>query len=362
MNTKTFIRFWLVFFGIQLVATYITKASTGLTIIGISIFLALALRPLVQKLNAFLGRHLGVDKNHKTASAVIAYSLIVITFSAIIITVGPVFINETVSFIKHLPETFEQSVGGWNGINEFGRSIGINDLQAEISKNLINFSNQIVGNLPSTVVTSISTVGDILAKSIFVLVLTLLFMLEGPEIMQIFWNSLRGKKEDDKSVSVMRRVVSRMANVVSTFVSRQAIVALIDGIAVMLLVFVLALIFQFSATLAIPMGLFAFVFYLIPMFGQVISACLISLILAFTNPISALTFMIIYIVYAQVENNFIAPKIQGDALKLPAVVILSAMIIGMYMFGLLGALISIPIAGCIRILVDEYPNIKAARE
>ena len=66
------------------------------------------------------------------------------------------------------------------------------------------------------------------------------------------------------------------------------------------------------------------------------------------------------IVYAQIENNVIAPKIQGNALNLQPVVILSAIVIGMYMFGLLGAIIAIPIAGCIRVLIDEYPNIKKA--
>ena len=70
--------------------------------------------------------------------------------------------------------------------------------------------------------------------------------------------------------------------------------------------------------------------------------------------------MVVYIIYAQVENNFIAPKIQGSALNLPAVVILCAITIGMYMFGLLGAIIAIPIAGCIKVLVEEYPNIRAA--
>ena len=40
--------------------------------------------------------------------------------------------------------------------------------------------------------------------------------------------------------------------------------------------------------------------------------------------------------------------------------ILCAIVIGMYMFGLLGAIIAIPIAGCIRVLIDEYPNIKVA--
>ena len=87
-----------------------------------------------------------------------------------------------------------------------------------------------------------------------------------------------------------------------------------------------------------------------------------TLILFFSSPLAALVFAIIYIIYAQIENNIISPKIQGDALHLQPVVILCAIIIGMYMFGLLGAIIAIPIAGCIRVLVDEYPNIKAARK
>ena len=104
----------------------------------------------------------------------------------------------------------------------------------------------------------------------------------------------------------------------------------------------------------------AALFYLIPMFGQIISVCLVVVILAISSPVAAIIFALVYIIYAQIENNVIAPKIQGSALKLPAVVILGSMIIGMYMFGLLGAIIAIPIAGCIRVLIEEYPKIKSA--
>ena len=104
------------------------------------------------------------------------------------------------------------------------------------------------------------------------------------------------------------------------------------------------------------------IFYMIPMFGQFIGGTLVTLILAVSSPIAAVIFAIIYIIYAQIENNVISPKIQGDALNLPAVVILSAVVIGMYMFGIIGAIVAIPIAGCIRVLIDEYPNIiKAAK-
>lgn len=103
-------------------------------------------------------------------------------------------------------------------------------------------------------------------------------------------------------------------------------------------------------------------FYLIPMFGQFIGGTLVTLLLLFSNPVAGGIFAVIYIVYSQIENNIISPKIQGDALKLKPLVILCAIVIGIYMLGLLGAIIAIPIAGCIRVLVEEYPNIKAARE
>ena len=361
VDTRTLIRFWLILLGIGLIILFLYKALTGLIIVGISIFLALALKPLVHKLNKFLGKHFGMDKNHKTASAVLAYTIIVSIVVSIIVIVGPVVVNETSKFVRNLPNAL-QDFGNWDEVNAFGRSIGIEDLQAQISEGATALSKNIFGNLGNTVITSISTITDILTQGVLILILPLLFLLEGPGIMDYFWSKLSARKEDAKSVSVAKRIVNRMGTVVSTYVSRQAIVGLIDGSAVALFVFILSLIFNFSAGLAIPMGLTAALFYFIPMFGQIISACLIFVILAFSSPIAAIIFALVYAVYAQIENNIVAPKIQGDALKLPAVAILGSMVIGMYMFGLLGAIIAIPIAGCIRVLIEEYPNIKSARE
>ena len=130
----------------------------------------------------------------------------------------------------------------------------------------------------------------------------------------------------------------------------------------MVIVFVLSLILGFSPSLAVPMGMITMIFYMIPMFGQFIGGSLVTALVFFSNLIAALAFAIIYIVYAQIENNLIAPKIQGDALNLQPIIILCAITIGMYMFGLLGAIIAIPIAGCIRVLVEEYPNFRTAKD
>lgn len=358
---KTFIKFWSVPLIIVAVLLFIYKAATGLIIIGISIFLALALKPLVRKVNGFFINHFGSDKKHQTSSAVLAYLIVIAVIGGIIGVVGPVVVNETAKFANNFPETFENAIGGWDGVNNFGNALGIENLHNEISNSLNSASSSLLGFLGNNLVSSVGGVADALTKVILTLVLTLLFLLEGPQMMEVAWKSLEagGNK---KSVKVAKRIATRMTEVVSTYVSRQVLIAILDGCAATTIVFVLSMIFGLSPSLAVPMGMITMAFYLIPMFGQFIGGTLVTILLLFSSPLAALIFAIIYIVYAQVENNVISPKVQGDALNLRPVVILSVIIVGMYMFGLLGAIIAIPIAGCIRVLVDEYPNIKAARE
>lgn len=358
----TFTKFWLVPLGLIAVIFIIEKALTGLIIIGISIFLALALRPLVRRVNNLFIRMFGREKKHQTASAVFAYLIVVIVIGGILAIVGPVVVNETSKFIHNFPETFETTFGGWEGVNNFGRSIGIDNLQEQITNSVDNISKSLLGVIGNNLVSSVSSIADIVMKVVLTLVLTLLFLLEGPNILENMWRNLGAKKESRRTVDASQKTLRRMANVVSTYVSHQMLVAILDGCATMVIVFILSLILQFSPDLAIPMGMITMIFYMIPMFGQFIGGTLVTMLLFFSNPFAALIFAIVYILYAQIENNLIAPKIQGDALNLQPLIILCAVVIGMYMFGLLGAIIAIPIAGCIKVLIEEYPNFKAARE
>ena len=57
-DLRTFVKFWLVPLGIGIVLLFLYSAKTALTIIGLSIFLALALKPLVRRVNNFFNRHL----------------------------------------------------------------------------------------------------------------------------------------------------------------------------------------------------------------------------------------------------------------------------------------------------------------
>jgi predicted PurR-regulated permease PerM len=80
----------------------------------------------------------------------------------------------------------------------------------------------------------------------------------------------------------------------------------------------------------------------------------VTLILLLNNVTAALIFLVYFIVYQQIENNFISPTVQSKKVELSALTVLSSVIIGISLFGLLGGIISIPIAGCLRVLLIDY--------
>ncbi len=364
IETKTFIRFWLVILAFGLAGFFIIRASEALAIIGIAALLAIAIRPLAIRVDHLIGK-----KTQARLASILAYIIVLLVITAVVAVIAPVIISEFSKFISTFPETVKNT--DLSGLNEIGKAIGIENLSGGIVSSIENFSKNIVGGLSSGVVIGISTIGSFIGKAAVTLILTLFILLDGPTLLESFWDKLgakRTKKEakDDKdpdvrSVTEARVIVRKMAHVISTFFAKQVTVAIMDGCVAAISVFVLCLIFGAETRLAIPMGMITMTFYLIPMFGQVIGGGIVTLLLIFNNPVMAIIWLAFYIVYATIEVNGIAPKIQGNALNLRPVIILIAMVIGTYMFGLFGAIIAIPIAGCIKVLIEEYPTIRTPR-
>jgi predicted PurR-regulated permease PerM len=99
-----------------------------------------------------------------------------------------------------------------------------------------------------------------------------------------------------------------------------------------------------------------FICGLIPLVGHTIGAVLVSTAALFQSPWTALIILIYYITYQQLENYLIQPKIQANATNMSPLLVFSAVIIGVSLNGLLGGLLAIPVAGCIRVIVLDYLN------
>ena len=190
VDTKTFVRFWLVILGFGLAALFVWKAWEALVIIGIALFLAIAIRPLAQRINRL------TKKDHAASSSIIAYIIIIGIIGVVVSMVGPVVIEQTTQFVQQLPATFEHTLGGWDGINDFGQTLGIDNLQNEIMTALQNFSSSFVSNIGNALVMSVGTVAKVLTNMILTIVLTLFFSLEGPSIVDKAWVVLEGRRKN----------------------------------------------------------------------------------------------------------------------------------------------------------------------
>lgn len=78
------------------------------------------------------------------------------------------------------------------------------------------------------------------------------------------------------------------------------------------------------------------------------------MLIALNSVPAAIAYMVYFIIYQQIEANIVTPLVQSRSNNLTALIILASVTTGILMFGLVGGIIAIPIAGCVQILVEEY--------
>ncbi|MDR2336930.1 MAG: AI-2E family transporter [Candidatus Nomurabacteria bacterium] len=344
VDTKTFVRFWLVLVGLIAVGMFIYTARMGLFIVGASAFLAIALNPLISAIS----KHL--PGKSRSLATLISYVLVISVLGGILALVVPIIISESVRFAENMPELIEKNADSWTAVNNFIESHNLNGLRDQVFSTISGVANNFTKELVPNLINSASQIASGVTALILTLVLTFLILIEGPVLYNSFWARF---KKNEKSRR-WRMVLLRLSGVITGFVSGQLVVALIDALVSTTAVFILCLIFGVPTGLALPLGLITGTLSLIPLFGAIVGGVIAAALLAFNAPIAGLVFIIFFVIYQQVEANIIAPKVQSKRANLSPLIILVAVTIGIYLFGLLGAILAVPLAGCIKVLFDEH--------
>ena len=104
-----------------------------------------------------------------------------------------------------------------------------------------------------------------------------------------------------------------------------------------------------------------FLLDLVPLVGATLGAIIVGIVTVFSDfPLDTIIWAIYAIVYQQVENNVIQPRIQSRAVQLEPLIVLISVLFGSTLFGVLGALLAIPVAAAIQITIREYVDAAAA--
>ena len=348
IDTKTFIRFWMVVIGFFLAGLAIWRAKDALILVLISLFLALALNQPVTRIARILPN---AKKNRGRATAV-AYLIIIVILGLFIRFVVPPVIEQTSKFIDNLPQVIEEASRQYNGLEEFAKSHNVNIQQYtdQVVQSIRDYSSDLTKDLSGVVFGSINAIINGIFTMFVVLVMTFLMLVEGPEWLNKLW----ALYDDKTKMKKHRKVTSRMYKAVSGFVNGQLLVSAIAGAMGVIVVFILSLFMEVPSNLAIPAGVIITFIDLIPMFGATIAGAITSLIIGINSIPAGIVFLIYFVIYQQIENNIISPMVQAKTNKLSALLVIISLTIGMYALGLLGALISIPAASCGKILFEEY--------
>jgi len=343
VDTRTFVRFWLVVIGFALVALAIYSARSALVIIGVAFFLAIALSPPVNRLARIL------PSKSRVLSTAIAYVVVVLILGSVVFVVIPPIVEQTAKFVQNVPNLIDIATHQSSGISDFIKNY---NLQPDVDKVIVSMRNsatQFASGIGANLVTGIGSVLSIITSFILVLALTFLMLVEGPTWLNRLWRGYSNKERMEHH----RNLLNRMYSTVTSYVTGQLSVSAIAGSIAGISVFILSLIFDIPTNLAIPFAAMIFTSSLVPLFGAMIGAIFVFIILALSNITAAIIFLVFFILYQQIEANYISPKIQSKRIDLSVLAILMAVTIGIYVFGIAGGIISIPIAGCVRVLVED---------
>ncbi|WP_104061799.1 AI-2E family transporter [Arthrobacter sp. 4R501] len=196
----------------------------------------------------------------------------------------------------------------------------------------------------SGAITGLSVVTEFLAGSALMVVILFFFLKDGAKIWNFFLRPFSGQRE-----AKLRRVGSRTLEVLGGYVRGTAVVALVDAVAIGAALLIL------QVPLAFPLAIIIFMTAFIPLVGATVAGILAALVALVANgPVVALIVVAVVIAVNQLEGDLLQPVVMGKSLQLHALVILMALTAGTILAGIIGAVLSVPMAAVIWAVIQVW--------
>ncbi|WP_457974896.1 AI-2E family transporter [Arthrobacter sp. D1-17] len=319
--------------GLALLVYWIGSNNTQLLLwIVAALFIALGLDPVV--------RWLETRKIPRPAGILVSVSVLVTAVVGFFATLIPTIVEQVTELVKQAPVWVRDFVD-----SEFFRSLDSQfGVRERINEELDKFvkNPEAMGGIFGGVVGFGSTVANGLFGALIVLVLSLYFLAALPAMKK--WGYRLAPRSRRARVEALSEEISRS---VGNYVIGQAVVALLNATFAFIVMTIIGV--PFAVLLAFVVALLAF----IPLVGGLIAGVVVILITLTLGWQPAVAYAICYFAYLQFEAYFISPRIMQKAVAVPGAVAVISVIAGGSLLGVLGALIAIPTAAAILLLVKE---------
>ena len=330
----------LVAFAIVAVAALVYTAIGSIIPLIISIILAELLFPIV----SFIETHLPGYRRFPTAARLAAIAVVYLIFFALLaffiyITFQPI-VEEVQKFIADAPRLFDSAKATFERWSEEFNQQVPEDVQLQVEEWLKSASGMVGGAALNILNATISRVTSTISLVIGLVVVPFLlfYMLKDKEALSSGMYSAL----PDGVARHTRNALGLAHEVIGSYVRAQLISASIVGGGVFVGLFIL------DVDFAITLGLIAGALGLIPIIGAIIGAIPGVLVVLATDPGKLPWVILVYLIVQTIESNIISPRIQGRALRLHPIVIMTTLVVASDIFGLWGVLIGVPMVAIAR--------------
>jgi predicted PurR-regulated permease PerM len=338
LPTRTVLRAVLTALGVVIALYVIYLLRRPLTWIFIAGFLAIALSGPVNFLSNFTRRGVAV------AAVYLGVILIpVLIFASLV----PPIVEQGRNLADSLPQ-YASDLSDFVQKNERLRSL-------EQDYDITGKLEEEAGKLPGRVGDAagvLSGIGLGLVNSLFagvtILVLSAFLIGSGRR-----WLDLWAERYRPERAEWMKRLYGRIGNAVGNYVAGALVQATIAGVLAWLVLTIL------GVPYALPLAVIVFLLDIVPLVGATLGAIVVGIVTLFNDfPTDTIVWAVFSIVYQQLENTVIQPRIQARAVAVHPFVVLVSVLFGSTLFGVLGALLAIPVAAAIQIAIREVSAFK----
>lgn len=310
----------------------LASASQVFVLILVALFLATGLNPAVEAI-----RRRGASRTTAVAIIFISVLSLVGIFLALVV---PPLVRQTTHLIEIAPSLLQDLKNNPTIADLNSHYAFIDTLQ----KKLTSITSD--GTLIITAFGGVIGVGKTVLSGTFtgltILVLTLYFITSLPEATAIGLKLVPASRRPRVALLV-DAVIAR----VGAFVGSQILISFFASI----FVTILSLILGLPSPIAI--GIIVFICCLVPLIGHFLGCGIVTLIAATQSVAIGIIAFVSYVVYVQIENYVVTPKIMKRTLALPGAVTIIAALIGTSLLGLVGGLLAVPVAASVILILEE---------
>jgi predicted PurR-regulated permease PerM len=323
-----------------LLAIALLHTRTTLQWVAAAVFLGLALDPAVSLVQRVWP---GARSMPRVLAILVVYLLALAALVFLVLHVFPPIVHDIEDLAKKVP-TYVRDFEDW--ANDNAQFQELND-KYHITEKL----SEQASTLPSHLSSGASTLGSFtvsilehLLAAITVLTLTFFLLLDRGGMVRRGTGRLPADQRERA-----RRIAARVAEVVKAYVSVNLVLAVVAGFLTW------AFLEVEGFHLALPMAVLVAFLDLIPLIGLTVGGfAVFAVLLIDGGPSDAIIWLIVFLIYQQLQDRVIQPLLyRGGALRVNPAVAIVAVIVGANLAGVLGALLAIPTAASLGVVIDE---------